>query len=848
MVPQPSVVAHATKLATAMIRGLTVDRATPWNGQDSGGPDTLVSAGPMLQWRIWQALVGDLRVGGVVSIHREANRPETGRLAVLPAPLLEPVPQAFALVEAKLTVPPGRSGIVARSALVDRLRASRDIPVVTVVAPAGYGKTTLLRQWAGRERRRVAWVSLDEGDNDPTVFLTYIATALDRIERIDPDVFQLLASPGTSTWSSVIPRLGAALPSMTEPIVLVLDDVHELHNPECADAIASLAADLPPRSQLALASRTEPPVPLARLRARGHLFEVGAGELALGEREAAELLQRAGVELPASQVAELVRTTEGWPTGIYLAARSFLAEGAAADADAGSGIEFAGDDRFVADYLRSELLARLAPTEERFLVQTSVLERMSGPLCDAVLDVTGSADVLEQLERSNLFVVPLDRRRRWYRYHNLFRDLLRSELDRREPDAAPALCRRAAAWFEAHGQPEFAIEYAHAGGDTERVARLLEVHALRVYYSGRAATLERWFSWFEDEGLLEHYPAIAVFGAWVHALAGRDHEAGRWADSAARGHVERPMSDGSPSLEPWLAMLHAALCRDGVDRMLEDSLRSVGLLPSTSLWRATSIFLLAIADLLRGDVDEADRQMAESVKVAEASGATVTAAVALAERAVIAGVRGDWATAEDLIERARILVQEARLEEDAGSALYYAVAARLALRRGDVDRARAEIGRAQRLRPQLSAALPYLSVQVRLELGRAHLALGDAGGTRTLLVEIDGILRQRPDLGVLNDQVRELHRSAEAMRGGTPGASTLTAAELRLLPYLPTHLSFREIAQRLYVSPNTVKTQAISVYGKLGASSRSEAIRRAVESGLLDPTVGRIPSNITRSG
>jgi LuxR family maltose regulon positive regulatory protein len=347
-------------------------------------------------------------------------------------------------VESKLHPPWARPGIVPRTALVDRLLVSHAAPFVCVVAPAGYGKTTLLGQWAERTRRRVAWVSVDRRDNDPVVLLTYLAVALDRVEPIDPGVFQALAAPGVLVVATVVPRFASAVSAMTEPVAVVLDHMELLDNRECLDAVAELAVRLPAGSQLMLASRRTPPLPVALLRAQGQVVEVGIDVLAMDQPEARALLEGVGVGLADADMTELSSRTEGWPVGLYLAALALKAGAQQNHA----GFAFTGDDRFMADYLHSELLAQLPPEVMTSLTRTAVLERMSGPLCDAVLDTSRSDRVLSSLEDSNLLLVPLDRHRQWYRYHHLFRELLLAELERREPELVQSLHTRAATWCE----------------------------------------------------------------------------------------------------------------------------------------------------------------------------------------------------------------------------------------------------------------------------------------------------------------------------------------------------------------------------------------------------------------
>jgi LuxR family transcriptional regulator, maltose regulon positive regulatory protein len=718
---------------------------------------------------------------------------------------------------------------VSRVCLLDWLEASAAAPVVVICGPAGYGKTVLAAEWAKRDPRPFVWLSIDPHDNDPTVLLTYLAVGLDRVEPIDPAVLGTLASRGVSISQTVLPRLGAALASKALPVVLVLDDVHLLQDQEGLDAVAVLVDHLPEGSQLVVLSRGEPALPVARWRAEGRLAELGPGELAMSPVEAGLLLGSARVELADAEVVELTRRAEGWPVALYLAALAHQAGGQPAN----TGFAFTGDDRFLADYLHAELLTHLPTERVAFLTRTAVLDRLSGPLCDAVLDTTGSAAVLASLERSNLLVVPLDRQREWYRYHPLFRELLRGELERHEPQLVGELTRRAARWCQDQGLVEAAIGYAMEAGDGDLAARGVEQAAIGVYRSGRLATVQRWFDWFDDHSLVQQYPSVAVLGAWIQALGGHAAAAERWADAAERGSYAGMLPDGSASIEGWRALLRAKLCRDGIRQMRADAELALTMIPVGSLWRAPAQLLLGIAHLLVGDDSVADGVLAEAVEVAQDTGATVAASVALAERAILAIGRQDWQAAETLVNRARSVVASAHLEECVTSLVLYAAGARLAIHHGRLDQAEQDLARARQLRPQATHALPYYAVQARLELTRAYLALADVAAARGVLREIDDLLRWRPDLGTLPEQASQLRSQLDHVRGDVIGAAPLTTAELRVLPLLATHLTFREMGQRLYLSQHTVKTQAMSIYRKVGVSSRGQAVQRVQEIGLL---------------
>jgi LuxR family transcriptional regulator, maltose regulon positive regulatory protein len=750
----------------------------------------------------------------------------------------------FDVFEAKLRAPVIRPGSVSRTPLVNRLRASGSRSVVTVLAPAGYGKTTVLAQRADRDQRPFAWVSIDEDDNDPITFSKYVASALSRAQSGDSAVFDALTFPRRTPAHS-LRRLTAALISAPDPLVLVLDNVHLLRSRECVQIVAALAEHIPEQSTLVLAGRVLPRLPIARQRATGRLFEVGVKELALSRREVGLLVRGLGVELEAADVSELTERTEGWAAGTYFAALS-LKDGSTKTGHLHS---VRGDDRFVVDYFDFEHLSRLRPGDIQFLTRTSVLERMCGSLCDAVLESTGSASKLESLARANQFLVPLDRRREWYRYHREFRDFLRAELERRQPAVVPELNRRAAAWCEANDAPEAAIPHAHAAGDIDCLARLVGKLALPMCSTGRAATVELWLDWFDEELRLEQYPTVGVLGAWVHLVRGRPAAAKRWLSAAERGRVDGALPDGSRSLEPWIAVLRAAMCRDGVEQMRADAELAVRELGAASGWRPAANLLLGVAQVLLGEDDRGDESLADAAEAAESAGATTVRIVALSERSLLAAARGNDAEAKTLAAQARALIDEGLVGDDALSAIALATSARQCARSGKPVQARADLQRAHALSPQLTYALPWYAVQTNLELGRADLALLNAPGARAWLSAAAEIRRRRPRLGALEAQSDALRaEAARVAELGEDRATILTKAELRLLPLLTTHLSFGEIAERLYVSRNTVKTQAISVYRKLDASSRSEAIARAIELGLVDAPVASRPTELTLAG
>jgi LuxR family transcriptional regulator, maltose regulon positive regulatory protein len=736
----------------------------------------------------------------------------------------------FDVVESKLQAPPGTARSVPRTALVNRLRAAGAFPLVLVTAPAGYGKTTLLSQWAARDARSFAWVSVDDRDDDPFVLLKHVAAAIDRIEPLGAHLTDAFDRPDLPVWDAIVPRLTAELSSRTAPFVIVLDGADALESMDSTEAIGILIENIPPGSMIALAGRSLPRMPIAALRVAGPLLEIGPYELALSRREAELLLRGSGVELDENEIAGLLQRTEGWAAGLRLAALASLE-----NVDHPS---LAGDDRYIADYLRFEYLSRLEPQVLRFLRRTSVLERMCAPLCNAVLRSKGSAGDLEEIERANLFLVQLDHHRGWYRYHHLFRELLQRELTEQEPDLVPTLHGRAAAWYEAHLDPESALFHAHAAGDIDDAARILSSIAQQVNDSGRAAVVEGWLDLFDVDERLDRHPAVAVQGSSILAARGRGEEADRWLHAAERGVASR--RKGVAAVRPRIAVMRSALCTEGPAQMQADAEAAVKKLAPDDPWRPAALLVQGAAAALLGDTERADTILADAVERAATIGSKETHSIALGERSLIAAELEDVRTSDALAEEAQRVVEEGELASYPTSALALAASARSRLRHGQWDHARRLLTASTGLTPHLTYALPWLAVQARIELADAYVTLRDREAAQHMLEEARGILALRPGLGVLGDGVERLGAEIAGMPEPHSGVNSgLTRAELRLLPLLSTHLSFREIGERLHVSRNTVKTQAISVYRKLGVSSRSDAVAVAEDLGLVEAAESR---------
>jgi LuxR family maltose regulon positive regulatory protein len=738
----------------------------------------------------------------------------------------------FTSAEAKFQFPFHRDGLILRSGLVGRLAAvPDDVPLVLLTAAAGYGKTTALSQWAAEDVRDFAWLTVDRADSDPARLAEHIVLALHRIEPLDVSVFRALAAADSSPLLA-LPQLLSSLQRWPRPVVLVLDDLHELHGVAAVSFIRALIAGLPPGFHVAVGSRRW--LDVGRLRSENRCAEFGPDDLALTAREAAAVLAGAGVDHSAGTVEAVGRRTEGWAAGVYMAA---LAMRTMPDAER-TASRLTGDDPYLVDYLRDELLGREAPEAVRFMLRTAALDEMSGSLCDHVLASSGSARRLTEAARRSLFVVPLDRDGEWYRYHHLVGEMLRSELQRREPGEDLRVHRRAAGWYERHYQPEKAIAHALAGQDQRQAAQLLDRHARTLVAGGRMLTVRDWLDGL-DEDALAGYPPLGITAGWIFALHGDPQRAQRFLHAAERGSYPGPLPDGSASLASATRVLRAALGSLGVDRMLADAASAAELEPPGTPWHPMATAVLGIAHALTGAREQAVEELNRAARLGW-DGHRPEAVTALAEISLLAADAADaadWSTAARKAAEALKLMAAAGSQDHVFSILGFAAAARVAAHRAEEKVARRHVGQAIRLCASRSpGAFPWLSVQVSLALGQIFLDLGDYTAARFRAEEARRDLARLLTEGVLNDQLRGLS-AALSREGGhrrVRSAMALTTAEMRVLQLLPTHLSLGEIGDELHTSRSTVKTHVAAVYRTLHCSTRAEAVRRGRDLGLIE--------------
>lgn len=734
--------------------------------------------------------------------------------------------------DAKFSVPRPGPGSIRRIALLHAFRAARDRRLISIVAPPGYGKTTALAQLAADHRYPFAWVMVDDSDNDPVTLFSDMAVALDHLGPLDPVVLDRLGASG-ATVHSLVGRLLAAAAERATPVRVVLDDAHRITDRTCLDALAELIVRLPPGGQLVVVSRLAVGLPLPRWRAQGAILEIGMDELAFDADETAKMLHQFGMELTTDQIDAIHQKSEGWPAGIYLAATASRKSGAVVSAAP------SGGDRYIAEYLRAEVLQPLDSPTMAFLRRTAILERLSGPICDAVADVHDAARTLELLARTNHLVMPLDERGAWYRLHTLLREHLLADLARGEPAIVRELHERASLWFQGHGQIDSAIDHAFAAGDTDRAARLFGGVVMELHYSGRTATARAILDRFDHHQLQEH-PWMATLGAISAMFSGEVEVADRMEAIVDHSTFDGRPPDGSASFESLRATMRVFRGRGGVSGMRTNADIAVEAEPPSSVFRGWALNCSALASMAVGDGVRADRDFVGAVAAARAAEASEDEQLALAGRAMLAIASGDWVRARSLTTDADAVIRSSHLDAYALTVWTRVASARVAIHGADLAGARHGLATAASLRPLLTQAMPWFSVRSLLELAHAHLELADAAGARAAVRQAEGILMTRRDLGILAEEIRTFRRQLQGLPDLAGGASALTTAELRVLAFLPLHLSFREIGERLGVKPGTIKTHALSVYGKLGANSRSQAVAVAIAAGLIGGSLPEI--------
>ena len=734
------------------------------------------------------------------------------------------------LLKTKLEAP-ASPRLVVRETLTRELSSGVSLPLTLVYGPAGSGKTMLVTQWlaSAPDGLPVAWLSLDAGDNDPARFWMYIVGALRSVlPGFGDTALAMLRTPGADLVDEALLEIVNDLVDGTRQSVLILDDYHAIHDERIHSGMTSLLEHLPNTLRIVITSRAEPPLRIGTLRARGQLTELDASRLRFSPPEAASLLNEVhGLGLDADTVAQLHRRTEGWAAGLYLGVLSLRGrEDASAFIDS-----FAGSDRRVVDYLGAEVLADLPGDELDFLLDTAVLDRFCASLCEAVTGTEDARATLDRLERSNYFLIPLDSSHDWYRYHHLFGDLLRHELERRRPDSLAELNHRAGRWFLEAGLVSEAIGHLTAAGDLDEVSELIATHWLSFTNVGQRATVARWLEALPADHLLSD-ARMCLAEARTASITGDHDEILEWLDRAERAPRFNPSEDAARGEQVTVFRSMAWELLGDMQRAKQLSLR-LAPLDGSSFWHGLAACNLGSAAYWLDDSAEAGARFDAALELNHDRIAMVSLA-ATGQLAVIAADEGDWRSCAAHVRAGSELARAGGLEEYRQCSLVHVARGRLLAHERNPSDARAELERALTLarRGLGLVALAYVLVTLAGLLQDA----GERRAARELVLEARDLVSRAPEPGT---RIARLLARAEGrlrliFHPRVPrSVEELTPREEAVLRLFPSGLSAREIGGELGISHDTIKTHTQSIYRKLGATSRREAVARARELELL---------------
>jgi LuxR family maltose regulon positive regulatory protein len=740
-------------------------------------------------------------------------------------------PETFvdAFLEAKLHWPARRSDWLCRERLLARIQEACDHKVTLVAAPAGYGKTILLAQWLASAQPRAAWISLDPGDNDPNRLWTHVAASLERAgcsldsrpprQRTGTD-----AVAHTSMLTAIVDGLGA----MTDDILLVLDDFHFVRQAACHEQVEFLVEHLPAQAHLVIVTRSDPGLRLGRLRASGGLLEIRADVLGFTPDEAKALLAHEDVALGDDSVSLLMERTEGWPAGLYLASLSLAGRPDPDDFVR----DFSGGNRYIGDYLTEEVLSRHPAEVRDFIIRVSILDRFSAALCDHVAGTTGSGSLLRDLERSNLFLVPLDDDGRWYRFHHLFAAVARSELEVTHPQDIGLLHSRAADWFGSQGNIDEAVRHSIAAGDHETAALLVQRHWLQFVDAGRIATVNGWLQSIGPPTEATD-PAASVTAAWMAALIGDEQTL---ADRLAAMDVFRdqgPLPDGSRSVDSAIAMIDGIFGYRGPVPMMSGAERAVAIeTDHHSPFYALAHVALGHAAYVMGDLDRAVTALTNARHNDRAP--VIIHVLGLATQSLVEDERGRLEAGRECAESAMALLETHGLRAVPQASLAYTALGRAHAAAGALDQALMILERGLTLRRETSAHGPWGMMHNLLVYARVAAEAAQTDLARERLAELDSLMARYSDgMAAMHARADAVRRIALANAGASGMGEPLTGRENDILRLLQGSLSLQEIAGELYLSFNTVKTHSRAIYRKLGVHTRSEAVLAGRQQGLV---------------
>ena len=709
--------------------------------------------------------------------------------------------------------PPRRAVDVDRPELIDLMNSFIGSTIL-LSAPAGYGKTTLAAQWCAEQARPIVWRTIRSSDNDPIALATSVLAGLHAIEPLDQAGLAALSGPAGRLDSVLLPTLSRCLADR-DPLAIVIDDAHTLSAPAAIGVLVQIVRSLGAGSQIVFTCRNTPDVGLAKLRARGDLLEIHSDQLAMDRATTARLLDHVGALTDDDAVDRVHARTEGWAAGVAL-------HGLAATRAQPVEIPglLTGRHRDIADYFVDEVLSHQPADVCAFLYRSATLNRLSAEICDAALGRDDAAGMLAELERNNLFIVPLDDERRWYRYHHLFQDLLVDRLRRTEPSLEAGILQRAASWYRAHGNVEDAVDCARRGGDDELVGEILLENMER--YAGRGQ-LETYRIWLEqlDDSTICRVPATAIAAAHTYLRGGDADRARRYVTEAGHGDLDRPSADGATSLRSsWLVARNtvgltdvAEMLRDG--RELDERER-----PTRSRWLVGACRIVGNAELALGHPDRSIPAFEEALALIAERPDLQYRQPYCASYLMLANIEaGRWSAAEELWDVHHASIAEERAKGLTESVPTYLAEAALCQRQRDHHAVGAALNEFEaRLRmiatsPIVVADMAIRGVEVALAAGLADLAQRFAAVADRCLAKLD-------NAGVMSARLADLRGRMVV----SDQLSSLTPAEMRVLEQLATHRTLEEIGAALFVSRSTIKTHVSSVYSKLAVSGRNEAV------------------------
>lgn len=704
-------------------------------------------------------------------------------------------------------------------------------PVVVISAPAGSGKSTVARQWTARSERANATVRVTAALDDPAELARALVEALEPLGPAAEGTRARITGKEPAFSATLLPGLARLAQSRSQPFILVVDDVQLVGSDSAQQVLAAVCEGTPDGSTTALLTRSQAPAWLARIRTTGRLAEVTAGDLAFDLDEARELLIHLGAPADPSVVADVVEHTEGWPVGVYLTGLSMRSGNLRPPARLRL---TKGSDRAVADYLRTQVLATLSEDHRHFLIRTSILDELDGPLCGALLQRDDSALVLADLHRNIQLLISVDGDQPRYRYHHLLAEELNAELHTTSPGEIAGLHERAALWFDAHGYLEAAIRHATASGNTAIVARIIWPAVPTCVASGTLDHLRAWLAGLSERQIAEDR-WLTMAAAWACLQQGDANAMWRW-EGLAQAHAGPDWREAArnDAYAATLAVLHGLISTGGIDDTRDLCDRALGGLRPNDPFRAAAAFNKGVALSLQREVTAGMESLLEAEALAQVLDVPVIEANAKSWMGLLALDAGERQRAIRLVSEAAEVTRRHHLDRLATGALTMTAQSLVLALVADKSAAASALATARRLTVAAGAISPWFAVSGRLRQARAAALLGDGATARLLISEARENMTPELQASSLADSLSEADTILAHMSDHAGAAGVLTTTELRVLQFLPSHLTLQQIGEHLFVSQSTVKTHVLSIYRKFGVGSRGDAVAHAQSLGLVE--------------